>query len=552
MTLEEALWRHRWFWWGVLLVLGWLGEGRAALPFLAVFAGVAVLAQGLLWLSLRRPRAAEWGKRVGMLLDALFWLTFLTRAPESLVPAFILLSLGPTFMVWRAIGKEAAIGFLGFLAIVHTGLHLVGDQRSRTEIVPFLALWGVTLGFTLLEMYLQTAQLKRQGRLEEQDLATIITTLSNLTSQLLGNADYERILEESLRASARVMSPRDVNRVRGVAFTFSPINPDEVVVTATFQGDPGWHGRRVPLVGLLREVLMAGELRITQPDAALVEEFPSLRNRWLLFFPLYTKLDLYGLLMLVVPRRPTLVPIQQQFLEDIARITSQALQAQHLLYQLDRNRREILLSEEDTRHRLARDLHDGPIQRVSAISMQIDFIRTLLENQPDRIPAELDIMQETVQQAVQELRTFMFTLRPIVLETEGLVAALNQFAKRLRAHERLNIRIEADQIPRLDPVIEQNVFAIVQEAVNNARKYAGGAPITVRLHVVRDGLEVEVRDEGPGFDLERVRQRYGERTSLGLVNMQERADLIGGVLTVDTAPGKGTTVKLFVPLHQLA
>lgn len=549
MTLEYTIWRQRWFWWGGLLVLGWLGEGRAGLPFLALFAGVALLAQGLLWLSTRFPRTRTWKRRVGVVIDAVFWLAFLMRSPDWLVPAYVLLALGPTFITWRTLGKESAIGFLGFLALVSTGIRLLSGERSLAAMLPALLPWGIALAFVLLEGHLQETARRFQGHMEERDLEAALQALSDLTIRLLNSADYERILADSLEACAHILCPRNLNHVQGVGFTFSPTNPEEVVVTATFQGDPAWRERRVPLTGLLRDVLMTGESRITRPDATLVEVFPSLRNRWLFFFPLYAKLDLYGMLMLTFPRRPTPTPTQQTLLESLVRITSQTLQVHRLLYELERDRREILLSEEDTRHRLARDLHDGPIQRVSAISMQIDFIRTLLQNQPERVPAELDAMQETIQQAVQELRTFMFTLRPIVLETEGLVAALEQFAKRLRTHERLNIRVEAGDIPRLDPVVEQNIFAIVQEAVNNARKHAGGAPITIRLHTARDGLEVEVRDEGPGFDLERVRQGYGERTSLGLINMEERAEMIGAILTIETAPNAGTTVKLFVPMQ---
>ncbi|RME13686.1 MAG: sensor histidine kinase [Ardenticatenia bacterium] len=185
---------------------------------------------------------------------------------------------------------------------------------------------------------------------------------------------------------------------------------------------------------------------------------------------------------------------------------------------------------------------------MAAIAMQADFIMALLRNQPDRAPEELQQLRENALQTAQELRTLMFTLRPVVLETEGLVPALEQYVKRLREQDNLNITLYADPLPKMDDTLEQTVFAIVQEAVGNAKKHAQGAPITVRLERTARGLLVQVQDEGPGFDVEEVLGQYGRRTSLGMVNMRERAEIINGVLDIESAPGQGTTVSLFVPL----
>jgi signal transduction histidine kinase len=203
---------------------------------------------------------------------------------------------------------------------------------------------------------------------------------------------------------------------------------------------------------------------------------------------------------------------------------------------------------EQVRHQLARDLHDGPLQRVAAVSMQLEFIKLLLRrNQPERAMEELERVEQITKHVSQEMRTVLFTLRPVVLESEGLAAALDTFVKRILEQEGGTITLEADPVPRLDPRVEEVTFAILQEAIRNAMKHANGAPIRVRLIKAQSMLVGQVEDEGPGFDLQAISSSYGTRGSLGLINMQERARMLGGQLKIDSALGKGTLVSLVVP-----
>jgi signal transduction histidine kinase len=208
----------------------------------------------------------------------------------------------------------------------------------------------------------------------------------------------------------------------------------------------------------------------------------------------------------------------------------------------------MLWDAEQVRHQLARDLHDGPLQRVAAVSMQLEFIKLLLRrNQFERAMDELERVEQITRHVSQEMRTVLFTLRPVVLESEGLAAALDTFIQRLTEQEGGNLTLEADPVPRLDPKVEEVTFAILQEAIRNATKHANGAPVRVRLIKAQSMLVGQVEDEGPGFDLQAISSTYGTRGSLGLLNMQERARMLGGQLKIDSAPGKGTLVSLVVP-----
>jgi len=145
----------------------------------------------------------------------------------------------------------------------------------------------------------------------------------------------------------------------------------------------------------------------------------------------------------------------------------------------------------------------------------------------------------------------LFTLRPLILETQGLQAALEQYISKLAETDPTPIHLEVT--PGVNQLLDQNaqgvVFYIIDEAILNARKHAQAENIWVQL-CIRDSMFVaEVKDDGTGFDVDAVQLRYDERSSLGMINMHERAELVGGTLTIASAPGRGTQITLTVPLR---
>ena len=145
----------------------------------------------------------------------------------------------------------------------------------------------------------------------------------------------------------------------------------------------------------------------------------------------------------------------------------------------------------------------------------------------------------------------LFTLRPVILETEGLVAALSQYAENVLENDDLPVQIEAVGFEAdLDLEVQGVVFAILEEAINNARKHAHASSILVRLRVESDLLVGEVIDDGRGFDVEAVEDAYGSSGSLGMLNLKERAVLDGGTVNVESVQGRGTRVTLLVPMPE--
>jgi signal transduction histidine kinase len=244
--------------------------------------------------------------------------------------------------------------------------------------------------------------------------------------------------------------------------------------------------------------------------------------------------------------------------EDLSLLITTASQAaiaieNNQLYQSLRDEQErIIRAQENVRRQVARNLHDGTVQFLSAISMGIDHLERLLDLRPEEVQDELEDLRNLTYQATQQARLAIFELRPLILETQGLLPALEAYVQQLRDSETFNVHLEAVKpIPQMNSSVAAIVFAIIQEAVNNAKKHA--APEDVWLHLARDGdwLEVRVRDNGTGFDFEAVEQDYDQRGSIGLLNMRERAELIDGHVEIQSAitpPDAGTWVILRVPL----
>ena len=245
-------------------------------------------------------------------------------------------------------------------------------------------------------------------------------------------------------------------------------------------------------------------------------------------------------------------PFTEQDLRLLTTLSAQAaiaVENAQLVRSLKEERDKLLVKEAEVRAAIARDLHDGPTQSIAAIAMNIEFVKRLLRAMPERVPQELDVLSELVLKTSHDIRTLLFELRPLGLETQGLLMTVQQYVARFRDPNGMQLRLEAPPtIPRLPVEVEGAIFIIVQEAVNNARKHARTPDVTIYLYQEEDWLIASVRDRGRGFNLGAVEATYINRGSLGLLNMRERASLIGGECRIRSSEEQGTTVELRVPL----
>jgi signal transduction histidine kinase len=243
-----------------------------------------------------------------------------------------------------------------------------------------------------------------------------------------------------------------------------------------------------------------------------------------------------------------------RLMDSIAAQAAIAIENARLYQQVRQERDYIIRAQEDVRKELARNLHDGPVQLLSAISMSLDHLERLNEVKPEAVHNEITALRNLVHQATRDTRTLLFEMRPLVLETQGLVAAFEQYIEQLTESEDFTLHFETIEQIDYDTQVAGTIFSIVQEAINNIKRHAKARNAWLTLGIENNRFVVMVRDDGAGFDINTKLDSLdnSERAGhFGLLNMRERAELIEAQLHIESrteAPNRGTTVRLVVPL----
>jgi signal transduction histidine kinase len=205
--------------------------------------------------------------------------------------------------------------------------------------------------------------------------------------------------------------------------------------------------------------------------------------------------------------------------------------------------RELSVVEE--RNRLARDLHDSVTQTLFSVVLNAEAAVTMLERGGEQAKPQLEKVRDLARDALQEMRSLIFELPPAELEADGLVATLRKHVDVLQRVRRTPIELIVDGERRLALDVEQGLFRIAQEALNNALRHAGAGRIEIELGIEESRVLLVVRDDGSGFDPSSPETRSRR---LGLTSMRERAEALGGVLRIESSPGTGTTITVEAPL----
>ena len=271
-----------------------------------------------------------------------------------------------------------------------------------------------------------------------------------------------------------------------------------------------------------------------------------------LCIPLAAGLEAYGAFLFGHPEKDYFNQDRRELLDAVGHQAMVALQNAQLYRDLEQEKERITEIQEEARKKLARDLHDGPTQSIAAIAMRINFARRLMERDDKAASDELYKVENLARRTTKEIRHMLFTLRPLILESQGLVAALNQLAEKMRETHAQNVIIESQpgSIEQLEIGKQGVVFYIVEEAVNNARKHAEARHVWVRLKSKDELFFLEIQDDGVGFNVGAVDAHYEQRGSLGMVNMRERTELINGMLRIESTEGVGTRILVAVPLTE--
>ncbi len=541
---ESIHWRHVW------ISLGVGGAGN-------LFLGLLILIPGL-----NERVLGVFGVLLDSTLAALFYWAYRGNVPP-------LIALG-TLAILAASVRFGGRGFL--LAIVLLSgesvlaLWQVGDLDDRRWInwafaLLLLAIFGV-LGVVLrhggrfslggrggIDPREAEAQRLRAARERARAIFEMATTLS-------ATLEHQRVLEEAqkigtlalsddLAPGARLISAvmlfqGEDNKLRVVTSRGLTRNDETVAV-------PGRKG----ILGLALKganPVFAGDVA-ADPELRYFVAFQDAKA--VLVIPLRAGFDTFGVMVFGCNQPHAFSDDHIELMTAIGTQATLSLQNAVLYQNLRIEKDRIVGVEEDARKKLSRDLHDGPTQSVAAIAMRVNYIRRLIERQPQQAIEELWKVEELARRTTKEIRHMLFTLRPLVLETQGLLAALQQLAEKMKDTHDTNVIIEGQ--PEVENYLDTNaqgvLFYIIEEAVNNARKHAQSEHIWVRLGHRESFVVVEIEDDGVGFDVGAVDASYDRRGSLGMVNMRERAELIEGTLRIQSAKGSGTKISILVPVH---
>ena len=312
--------------------------------------------------------------------------------------------------------------------------------------------------------------------------------------------------------------------------------------------------------GVLRETLQTAETcQIQNPkeDPELTRIVTIKNCKSALVVPMHRGNNAYGMIFFAHPNPDFFNVDRVELLEMIGHQAVIAIQNARLYQDLGEEKERIVMSQEEARKNLARALHDGPIQSVAAIAMRVDVARHMMVRDVPSAGNELGKIEDLARRTTKELRHMLFTLRPLALETEGLISALQTMAEKTLETYEQKVRIEVDQaaVDELELGKQTVIFYLVEESVTNARKHAQASLILVRLRILpqdADILVLEIIDNGAGFDVAEVMGSYEKRGSLGMINLRERSELINGVLDIQSSLGKGARIRVFIPLNEEA
>jgi len=514
-------------------------------------------------------RRLKFHRQICLLLDltfagVFFWLQGGLSGPAFWVGILPILSAA---MYFELLGAMLAGLLMALLQVVSTMIQFPFQSAYPVIAYAVIATLGISFVYGLLGknaiQYLSGLHEKSQEiqerklRFENERLQAIY----NLTSTLVATLNYQRVLDSVLDISMTALSSDSdsmpENRTISAVLLFSKNEKLEVATARRF------HQADLRIVLPCQKGALANAVENGEPilidnivDDPELSQIVSLHIcNQVYCFPLRSGFSVYGLLIFGHPDAGYFTQERLDVLDILSRQAVIAIQNARLYQNIADERDRMVEIHEEARKKLARDLHDGPTQSVATIAMRVNLARIMLDKDVKKTAAELIKIEDLARRTTKEIRHMLFTLRPLVLESQGLVAALQASAEKMKETfaQDVSINVEEKLLDEIEMSKQGVIFYLVEEAVNNARKHATAEHIWVRLKSVeREIALLEIQDDGAGFNVSEINRAYDERGSLGMVNLRERTELVNGFLNVLSAPGKGTKVQVFIPLNEEA
>jgi signal transduction histidine kinase len=459
--------------------------------------------------------------------------------------ASVLVAVGVSVRITRSITDP-------LVSLVDTATEIAGGNLERTAPV----VRNDEIGSLATAFNSMTAQLRDLiGHLEQRVQARTRAlhdaneALQRRALQMETSAQVSRQITSILEIDALLTHVVDLIRD---AFGFSHARifllDAETLVQRSNTGDEATAGVRLPvgLISLNTEAVRTGQAVVVNDvtqDSRFLKEEPLQDTRSELAVPLRVGDRVIGTLDVLSDKFGAFTSEELLVVQSLADQIAIAIENARLYARS----RDLAVLEE--RNRLARDLHDSVNQSLYSLSLLFEGWRRLLRSGEATNPEEyFDRADAIAQQALMEMRLMVYELRPTAIEQDGLLSALR---RRLDAVDRrggMKTRLIAEDLIDLPVRLQECLYRIGLEALNNALKHSGAADVTFRFYTLGDLAVLEVTDDGHGFTPASPEHRGG----MGLNNMRQRAKEMGGTLTIESAYGQGTTVTARIPCPELA
>jgi two-component system sensor histidine kinase DevS len=391
----------------------------------------------------------------------------------------------------RLLSTQAAV------AIENAELYETARRRSE-EWKALFDLGREVSGAPRLQPLLQSA-VSQARRLIGTDVAALMLLRSDDTVEMVAHEGLETAGMQHLRLLSE-------HGLTGLALT-----SEHPVVVVDYQADERLRDRPAKLVA----------------EEGLVSQIAA---------PLRAKGGSLGTLTVGNRKRTHFNEQQVQLLEAFANWAAVAIETRQLYERLES------LARLEERERIGMDLHDGVIQSIYAVGLHLEASADLLPEHPDEVKAALEKAIEDMNGVIQEIRSYIFDLRPQVSRVSDLPKALRQLVDNVRLNARIDVR--TDIYERVDGLLDEEqaltLFHIAQEALNNVAKHSHASAATLRLWPEGTHLMLEVRDNGVGFEI----REDGTGQKQGLRNMKDRARSAGADLVCESQPGRGTAIRV--------
>jgi signal transduction histidine kinase len=448
--------------------------------------------------------------------------------------------------------------------MIYTGAQVEGDLPLAVTISVTLIILSLIFGFLGRRMIAHMRKNRALWQDTEEKKSAMqaerMRAIYELTTTLSSTLSYKRVLESALNMSAAALNP-DPEQL---------LNDPLVGAVMLFNGGKLRVGsaRRFTTAdmratfdaaeGVLKKTLDEGDPLFFKdigydPELGRVIALRNCTSGYC--FPLRSGLNVYGVLLFAHPDPEYFTTERRNLLDIIGRQAVIAIQNASLYQNLVEEKERMVEIHEEARKKLARDLHDGPTQSVAAMAMRLNITRRMLTKDVQGATEEIVKLEELAHRTTKEIRHMLFTLRPLILESQGLAAAVQAMADKMMEtySQKVTLNIEERVTTQLEMGKQGVIFYIIEEAVNNARKHASAPVIAVGLRQMEPGIALlEIIDNGVGFDVKAMSEAYDKRasSSLGMVNLRERAELVNGLLQIDSALGNGTKVQVYIPLTE--